>query len=61
MMDLHFSCARKIFWHINSNTDVAGLDEPLKKVSKISDNLEIILRLIQNDKTINETWYVLHV
>ncbi|XP_014097138.2 serine/threonine-protein kinase ATM [Bactrocera oleae] len=48
-----------IFWHINSNTDVAGLDEPLKKVSKISDNLEIILRLIQNDKTINETWFAI--
>uniref|UniRef100_A0A0K8UL82 Serine/threonine-protein kinase ATM n=1 Tax=Bactrocera latifrons TaxID=174628 RepID=A0A0K8UL82_BACLA len=48
-----------IFWHINSNADLAKLDEPLKKVSKVSDNLDIVLRLIQNDNTINETWFAI--
>ncbi|XP_011193336.2 serine/threonine-protein kinase ATM [Zeugodacus cucurbitae] len=48
-----------IFWHINANTDVAEMNEPLKKVSKVSDKLDIILRLIQSDNTINETWFAI--
>ncbi|XP_054727235.1 serine/threonine-protein kinase ATM isoform X1 [Anastrepha obliqua] len=48
-----------LFWHINDKTDLSVGDQPINKMAKISDKLDIMLQLVQHDNTFNETWFAI--
>ncbi|XP_067638113.1 serine/threonine-protein kinase ATM isoform X4 [Eurosta solidaginis] len=48
-----------LFWHINDKIVASADDEPMNKIAKVSEKLDVVLRLVQHDTTFNEIWFAI--